>query len=352
MKIQKFAPKNSLRYNKMDNKIKIGINGFGRIGRAVFKVALEHDEVEVVAINDLGDLENLAYLLRFDSVYGRYGKDIKVEDGNLIVGDQTVKVLSESDPTKLPWGELEIDVVVESTGIFTKKEDAAGHLEAGAKKVVISAPTKSEDVPTVVLGVNNEDGQTSDIVSNASCTTNSAAPIVKVMDEAFDVKKAMLTTVHAYTATQNIIDGPSKKDVRKGRAAAINIIPSSTGAAVAATKAYPKLKGKFDGVALRVPVPVMSMSDFVFLLKKKVSVEDVNAALEDAADSKEYEGILGVTSEPVVSSDFIGDPRSAIADLNMTRVVDGDLVKVMAWYDNEWGYSNRLVEQVIGLGSK
>jgi len=336
----------------MDNKIKIGINGFGRIGRAVFKVALEHDEVEVVAINDLGDLENLAYLLRFDSVYGRYGKDIKVEDGNLIVGDQTVKVLSESDPTKLPWGELEIDVVVESTGIFTKKEDAAGHLEAGAKKVVISAPTKSEDVPTVVLGVNNEDGQTSDIVSNASCTTNSAAPIVKVMDEAFDVKKAMLTTVHAYTATQNIIDGPSKKDVRKGRAAAINIIPSSTGAAVAATKAYPKLKGKFDGVALRVPVPVMSMSDFVFLLKKKVSVEDVNAALEDAADSKEYEGILGVTSEPVVSSDFIGDPRSAIADLNMTRVVDGDLVKVMAWYDNEWGYSNRLVEQVIGLGSK
>ena len=361
MKILKFDLRNLLTYEietkkieimKNNEKVKVGINGFGRIGRAAFKVALEHEEVEVVAINDLGDIENIAYLLRYDSVYGRYSREVVVDNGDLVVGGQKVKVFSEPDPTKLGWGKIGVDVVIESTGIFTKKEDAAGHIKAGARKVVISAPTKSDDVPTVVLGVNSNDAEGKDIVSNASCTTNCAAPLVKIIDEAFGIKKALLTTVHAYTATQGIVDGPSKKDMRKGRAAAANIVPSSTGAAVAATKAYPGLEGKFDGVALRVPVPVVSIADFVFLLKKKVSVEDVNAALEDGVEAQESGGVVGVTSEPVVSSDFVGDPRSCIADLSMTRVVDGNLVKVMAWYDNEWGYSNRLVEQVIALGAQ
>jgi glyceraldehyde 3-phosphate dehydrogenase len=331
-------------------KVKLGINGFGRIGRAAFKVALEHDEVEVVAVNDLGDLDNLAYLLRCDTVYGRYSKDVKVEHQDLVVGGQAIRVFSEPDPAKLAWGKLGVDVVIESTGVFTRREDAKGHIKAGAKKVIISAPTKSEGVPTVVLGVNQEEAKAGDVISSASCTTNCAAPVARVVDQAFGVKKAMLTTVHAYTATQTLVDGPAKKDLRRGRAAAVNVVPSSTGAAVAATKAYPDLKGKFDGVALRVPVPVVSIADFVFLLKKKVSVEDVNAAFEDMVDKEGDEGVVGVTSEPVVSSDFVGDPRSGIVDLSMTRVVDGDLVKVMAWYDNEWGYSNRLVEQVIVLG--
>jgi len=331
-------------------EVKLAINGFGRIGRAVFKIALEHDEVEVVAINDLGDLENLAYLLRYDTVYGRYSKEVEVKDGVLRAGEVEVKALNEPEPSELPWEELGVDVVVESTGFFTKKEDAEDHLRAGAKKVVISAPTKSEDVPTVVLGVNDKEGEKGDIVSNASCTTNCAAPVAAVMDSAFGVKKAMLTTVHAYTSTQELVDGPSKKDVRRGRAAAVNLVPASTGAAIAATKAYPQLEGKFDGIALRVPVPVVSMADFVFLTKKKTTVEDVNAAFEDAVEDPRYEGVLGATSEPMVSSDFIGDPRSGIVDLSMTRVVDEDFVKVMAWYDNEWGYSSRLIEQVISLG--
>lgn len=331
-------------------KIKLAINGFGRIGRAACKVALEHDEIELVAINDLGETGNLAYLLRYDSVYGRYSRFVKAEDNGLIVGEAKIKVYSEADPKKLPWGELGIDVVIESTGAFNDKAGAAGHIEAGAKKVIISAPTKDESIATIVLGVNDEELTGNDIISNASCTTNNAAPVVKVLDESFGIKKAMLTTVHAYTATQSLVDGPAKNDWRRGRAAGVNITPSSTGAAVAAALAYPKIKGKFDGVALRVPVPVVSISDFVILVKKKVTVEDINAAFEDAADKGGDKGVLGVTSEPVASSDFIGDPRSAIVDLAMTRVVDGDLVKVMAWYDNEWGYSNRLIEQVILLG--
>lgn len=328
---------------------RIAINGFGRIGRAVFKIALENEEVEVAAINDLGNPENMAYLLKHDSVYGRYGREVAAGEGVLKVNDKTIKVLSEPDPTKLPWGEMEIDVVIESTGIFTKKEDAEKHLQAGAKAVIISAPTKSEDVPTVVLGVNDAAMRGRQIISNASCTTNSAAPVVAVIDEAFGVAKAMLTTVHAYTATQAIVDGPAKDDFRRGRSAATNIVPSHTGAAAAATLAYPSLKGKFDGIALRVPVPVVSISDFVFLTKKDTTVEEVNVALKNAAADPKYRGVLAVTEEEAVSSDFIGDPHSAIVDLKLTRVVDGNLVKVMAWYDNEWGYSNRLVEQAVEI---
>jgi len=331
-------------------KIKLAINGFGRIGRAACKVALEYDEIELVAINDLGEIANLGYLLHYDSVYGRYSRAVRVEGDGLVVGDTKIKIFSEAEPKKLPWGNLGIDVVIESTGVFNDKAGAAGHIEAGAKKVIISAPTKDESIPTIVLGVNDEKMAGNDIISNASCTTNNAAPVMKVVDELFGVKKAMLTTVHAYTATQGLVDAPAKSDWRRGRAAGVNITPSSTGAAVAATLAYPKIKGKFDGVALRVPVAVVSISDFVMLVKKKVTVEDINAAFEDAADKGGDKCVLGVTSEPVASSDFIGDPRSAIVDLAMTRVVDGDLVKVMAWYDNEWGYSNRLIEQVMLLG--
>ena len=329
---------------------RIAINGFGRIGRAAFKVAMEHDDVEVVAINDLGDLDNLAYLLKYDSVYGRYGRSVAVKEGSLVVDDTVITVLNERDPLRLPWKDMDIDVVIESTGIFTKKEDAEKHITAGAKHVIISAPTKSADVPTVVLGVNGADMEGQAIISNASCTTNSVAPVAAVIDEACGIEKAMLTTCHAYTATQEIVDGPAGDDYRRGRSAAINVVPSSTGAAVAATLAYPALKGKFDGVALRVPVPVVSITDFVFLTKENTIVEAVNDALQKAATDPRLKDVLAVTDEAVVSTDFIGDPHSAIVDLAMTRVVDGNLVKVMAWYDNEWGYSNRLVEQAVELG--
>lgn len=329
--------------------VKMAINGFGRIGRAVFKIALEHDEVEVVAINDLGDLENLAYLLKYDTVYGRYGREVSVKEGKLVVDNTEIAVYSEPDPTKLPWGDLVIDVVVESTGIFTEAADAQKHIEAGAKHVIISAPTKSADVPTVVIGVNDEAGRNQPIISNASCTTNSVAPMIAVLDKVFGVKKAILTTVHAYTATQALVDSPAKKDFRRGRAAAENMSPASTGAAIAATLTYPKLKGKFDGMSLRVPVPTVSISDIVAVLEKPATVEEVNEAFKAASKDPVYKDVLAVTDEQVVSSDFIGDPHSVIIDLESTRVVDGDLVKVLGWYDNEWGYSNRMVEQAVEL---
>jgi glyceraldehyde 3-phosphate dehydrogenase len=332
--------------------IKIAINGFGRIGRAAFKIALAHEDIEVMAINDLGDIHNLAYLLKYDSVYGRYGQDVKVEEGNLVVGDKKVKVFQEKNPTKLPWGQMNVDVVLESTGVFTEKEKASAHLTAGAKHVIITAPTKSEDLPTVVLGVNEKDGVGKDIISNASCTTNCAAPMIAVLHNVFGVEKAILTTAHAYTATQSIVDGPGGKgDFRRGRSGAINIVPSATGAAVAATKAIPELKGKFDGVSLRVPVPVVSISDVTAVLKKNVTVEEINQAFKEAATNPIYQGVIAVTEEETVSTDFIGDPHSVTMDLLMTRVVDGNLVKVMGWYDNEWGYSNRLIEQVQALMS-
>lgn len=332
--------------------VKVAINGFGRIGRAAFKIALTNPDIDVVAINDLGDLENLAYLLKHDSVYGRYSQEVSVERNELTVGDKSIQVIQEPEPPKLPWGDLGVDVVIESTGFFTEAEGARGHIEAGAKRVVISAPTKSEELSTVVLGINAEEAEGKDIISNASCTTNCAGPVITVLDEVFGVDKAMLTTAHAYTATQSLVDGPAKKDLRRGRAAATNVVPSSTGAAIATTKARKNLEGKFDGVALRVPVPIVSISDVTALLAKDVSVEELNEVFVKAVDDPKYGGVIAVTDEPAVSSDFIGDPHSAIVDLSMTRVVDGNLVKIMAWYDNEWGYSNRLIEQVAQVGKQ
>lgn len=330
---------------------RIAINGFGRIGRAALKIALSHADADVVAINDLGDVENLAYLLRFDSVYGRYGTDVKVDGSKLIVGGREIQVLQEKDPEKLPWKDLAIDVVIESTGFFTEEEGARKHLTAGARHVVVSAPTKSEGMATVVMGVNDDTLAGKDVVSNASCTTNCAAPVMAVLHNVFGVEKALLTTAHAYTATQSIVDGPAKGDFRRGRAAAINLVPSSTGAAIAATLTIPELKGKFDGISLRVPVPVVSISDITCLLSKDVTVDDVNNAFREATENPIYQGVLAVTESEAVSSDFIGDPHSAIVDLPLTRVVGGNLVKVMAWYDNEWGYSNRLIEQVLAIGT-
>lgn len=335
------------------SQIVVAINGFGRIGRAALKIALEHkDDVRIAAINDLGDIENLAYLLRYDSVYGRYARTVKVEAGQLVVDGQQIAVYSEKDPAALPWRDLGVQVVIESTGVFTEKEGAGGHLTAGAKRVVISAPTKSEDIETIMMGVNDAVLADQEIISNASCTTNCAGPVMAVLQNVFGVSKAMLTTAHAYTATQELVDGPMKKDVRRGRAAALNMVPSTTGAAEAVVASLPELKGKFDGISLRVPVPVVSIADITAVVKKKTSVEEVNAAFTAAAGDPAFKSVLGVTNEPTVSTDFIGDPHSAIVALDLTRVVGGDLVKVMAWYDNEWGYANRLVEQVIEVGRK
>ena len=327
---------------------KIGINGFGRIGRAVLKIARQSQDIEVVAINDLGDVENLAYLLRYDSVYGPYGEVVEVKDNSLVVGGDVIKVLQEKDPASLPWDDLGVDVVVESTGVFTDVDKAKAHIEGGgAKFVVISAPTKSEHGVTVVLGVNEKDLQGVQVVSNASCTTNCVAPMMAVLSEAFGVDKALLATTHAYTATQSIVDGPGGKgDFRRGRAGAINLIPSSTGAAIAATKTLPDLVGKFDGIAIRVPVPVVSLSDITAVLSRDVTAQEVNEAFVKASTNPLYRGVIAVTDDEVVSSDFIGDPHSVTIDLQMTRVVGGNLVKILGWYDNEWGYSNRLVEQV------
>lgn len=332
--------------------IRIAINGFGRIGRAACKIALEHENAEVVAINDLGDIQNLAYLLRYDTVYGRYNSRVSVEGEYLVVGDKKIKVLQSKDPAELPWKDMNIDVVIESTGFFTDREGAEKHIQAGAKHVVISAPTKSEDVPTVVMGVNDDKLTGNTVVSNASCTTNCTAPVMAVLDSVFGVEKALLTTAHAYTATQSLVDGPGGKgDFRRGRAGAQNIVPASTGAAIAATLALPSLAGKFDGISLRVPVPVVSIIDCTCLLKRDVTVEEINEAFKQASQSDEFQGVLAVTDDEVVSSDFIGDPHSATVDMQSTRVVAGNLIKVLAWYDNEWGYSNRLVEQVLALGS-
>ncbi|MBW4062020.1 type I glyceraldehyde-3-phosphate dehydrogenase [Candidatus Saccharibacteria bacterium] len=329
---------------------KIAINGFGRIGRNAFKIALSHPEIEVVAINDLTSTSTLAYLLKHDSNYGAYHEDVSFDDTNLIVGGKSIKVTAEKDPTLLPWKDLAVDVVIESTGRFTNVEDASKHITAGAKRVVISAPAKGDGVGTFVIGVNEDAlGATDSVISNASCTTNSIAPIVKVLDEAFGIEKAMMTTVHSYTASQALQDAPSK-DLREGRNAAENIVPTTTGAATAAAKAYTKLAGKFDGMSVRVPTPVVSLSDITVLTSRDVTVEEVNEVLKKAVADPKYLGILDATAEPLVSSDFIGNPHSSIVDLGLTKVVAGNLLKVVAWYDNEWGYSNRLVESVINVG--
>ena len=324
---------------------KIAINGFGRIGRAAFKIALEKNDVEVVAINDLTDATILAHLLQYDTAYGHYRKSVEAKEGKLVVDGKSYPVYAEPDPKKLPWGELGVDVVLECTGRFTDKAGAGQHIEAGAKKVILSAPAKGDDdsVPTFLIGVNEDTYHEEAVISNASCTTNSLAPVAKIIHEKFGIAKALMTTIHSYTADQNIQDGPHK-DLRRARAAAQNIVPTTTGAAIAVTQVIPELKGLFDGHSMRVPTIVVSLTDFTFVLKQKTTVEEVNAVLKQATQEARYRKVLAVTEEPLVSSDFIGNPYSSIVDLALTKVIDGDLVKVVAWYDNEWGYSNRLVE--------
>lgn len=332
--------------------IRVAINGFGRIGRNAFKVAYERDDIEIVALNDLTDNPTLAHLLQYDTVYGRYGHEVKPTEHGISVDGKEIKVLNEPDPEKLPWKDMEVDVVIESTGRFVKTEDASKHVKAGAKRVVISAPAKSEGASTYVLGVNDAglDEDSNKVLSNGSCTTNCIVPPAAVMDSSFGVEKAMMTTIHSYTADQSIQDGPHR-DLRRARAAAQNIIPTSSGAAIATAEVLPQFKGIFDGMAFRVPTIVASASDFTFLLKRDVTVEEVNNAFKEAAEMPMYKGILAVTEEPLVSSDFIGNSHSSTVDLSLTNVVGGNMVKVVAWYDNEWGYSNRLVELVADSAS-
>jgi glyceraldehyde 3-phosphate dehydrogenase len=321
---------------------RIAINGLGRIGRAALRLILDSKDLELVAVNDIAPADNIAYLVKYDSVYGRYGEEVYAKDGTLYVDKKTFKFFSEKDPAALPWKELKVDIVIESTGRFTEKEDAGKHIQAGAKYVIISAPTKSEDVPTVVYGVN--DSKIGDaVVSTASCTTNSLTPVIEVIGRTLGIQKAIMTTVHGYTAGQGIVDGPNK-NLRRGRAGAINIVPTSTGAAIATTKALPQYAGKFDGVALRVPVPVGSVSDVVILTEKNTTKEEVNQILTKEANGR-YKEIIRVTNDPIVSSDIIGDPHACIIDLQMTKVVDGNLLKIFAWYDNEWGYTNQMIRQ-------
>ncbi len=337
--------------------LRVAINGFGRIGRAFFKVASKRPEIEIVAVNDLGDIENMAYLLRHDSVYGQGNTfDVSVRKEGvpaLIVGGREVAFISEKEPTKLPWKALDVDVVVESTGFFTSPNKARMHLEAGAKRVVISAPMKDEggDAATILLGINEEKFPTCKISSNASCTTNSASPVIKILDEAIGVEKALLSTVHGYTASQAIVDGPNKKDWKEGRAAAINIVPTSTGAAIAVTKAITSLERKFDGISFRVPVSSGSIADITFIAKRATSVEEVNQVLKNASNDPRWKGIFSITEEELVSSDILGNSHASIADLGLTRVVDGNLVKVCSWYDNEMGYTHALVEHVVRAGA-
>ena len=331
-------------------KTKIAINGFGRIGRNAFKLAFARPDLEVVAVNDLTDTKTLAYLLKHDSNYGTYQSEVSYDDQNLIVDGQNIKVLAEKDPAALPWADLGVQIVIESTGRFTKKEDAELHIKAGAKRVIISGPSKSDGVDTIVLGANEDKlAGASSVISNASCTTNSLGAVMAVLDADFGIEKSMLTTVHSYTASQALQDAPSK-DVREGRNAAENIVPTTTGAAIAVTLTLPQLKDKFDGLSIRVPTPVVSLSDITAVLKRAVSVEEINEAFKKAAKEPYYQGILDVSEEPLVSSDYIGNSHSGIVDLLLTKVVGGNLVKVMVWYDNEWGYSNRLVELTADVG--
>ncbi len=352
----------------MDKKLRIGINGFGRIGRAFFKVASARDDMEVVAVNDLGDIHNLAYLLQYDTVYKVSSFDVtaeiheagaegKSEQYLLTTGshEAKVRVFQEKDPAVIPWGSLDVDVVVESTGLFTAYDKASAHLKGGAKAVVISAPAKTgEDASvkgeTILLGVNEEKFGTCQVTSNASCTTNASSPVIAIMDESIGIEKAILNTVHSYTASQSIVDGPNKKDFREGRAAAQNIVPSSTGAAIAVTKAFTSLEGLFDGISIRVPTPAGSIADITFISKRPTTAEEVNNILKKASEDARWEGIFQATEEELVSSDVIGLPFASIADLKMTRVVGGNLVKIMAWYDNEMGYTHTLVEHVAKAG--
>jgi len=331
--------------------VKVGINGFGRIGRNVFRAALNNPDVEIVAINDLTDTKTLAHLLKYDTTHGTLNATVEAKEGAIVVNGKEVKVFSERDPAALPWGEYGVEIVVESTGRFTDKEKAAAHLQGGAKKVIISAPATNEDI-TIVMGVNEDkyDPQKHTVISNASCTTNCLAPFAKVLQEKFGIVKGMMTTVHSYTNDQQVLDLPHK-DLRRARAAAENIIPSTTGAAKAVALVLPELKGKLNGMAMRVPTPNVSVTDLVAELKVNVTVEEVNAALKEAAEGP-LKGILAYSEEPLVSSDYKGNPHSSIIDALSTMVVEGNLVKVVSWYDNEWGYSNRVVDLAVYIASK
>ncbi|MDR2336880.1 MAG: type I glyceraldehyde-3-phosphate dehydrogenase [Candidatus Nomurabacteria bacterium] len=333
--------------------VRVGINGFGRIGRNAFKIAFERSDVEVVAVNDLTDTKTLAHLLKHDSSYGTYGREVGYDDDEIIVDGKHIKVFAEKDPANLKWGENQVDVVIESTGLFTDPEKARAHLAAGAKKVVISAPAKGEGAKTIVIGVNEETVDEKDeILSNASCTTNCITPVMAVLEKNFGIDKAMMTTVHSYTASQRLLDAPAK-DLREARAAAENIVPTTTGASIAAAKALPALENRFAGLSVRVPTPVVSLADFAVLVKKAVvTKEEINEAFKKAAAEPYLQGILAVTEEELVSIDFRGNSHSTIVDLPLTDVVGGNLIKVVAWYDNEWGYSNRLVELTVDFGKK
>lgn len=327
-------------------KKRIGINGFGRIGRAALKIILDTPDLEVVGINDLMSIENIAFLLKYDSVYGRFDRQVSFQDNTLLVDGKPIQYSAIKDPAALPWKALNVDVAIESTGLFTNMADAEKHLAAGAKFVVISGPTK--DTPTIVHGVNTEEGKVS-VFSCASCTTNNIGPIIEILGRRIGIKKAILNTTHAYTASQTLVDAPSKKEPRMGRAAAINSAPAATGAAIAVTKALPQYAGKFDGIAVRVPVPVGSISDITFVTERPTTVEEINQILTQEAATERYSKVVDVTSEPLVSSDIIKSTFAATVDLEMTRVVDGDLVKVMAWYDNEWGFTSQMIRQIQEL---
>lgn len=325
----------------------IAINGLGRIGRAVFKIALDTPELNIVAVNDLVSADNLAYLLKYDTVYGRYTKRIESTSDQIIVDGKAYRVFSEKDPGQLPWKKLNVDIVFECTGHFTKKDDLEKHIQAGAKRVILSTAAKSEDVATVVPAVNHVP-ESEKIVSCASCTTNCVTPVIEVMSRRIGVKKATMTTVHAYTATQAIVDGPNKK-FRRGRAGAENLVPTTTGAAVATTKILTQHKNKFDGAAVRVPTPVGSIADIVLVTERPTSVEEVNQIFRDEAESQRYQGMLAVSEDELVSSDIIQDSHASIVDLSMTQVVDGDLVKIMSWYDNEWGYASQMIREAVHM---
>ncbi len=339
----------------MKKNIRVAINGFGRIGRAFFRAVKDLPDIEVVAVNDLGDIDNLAYLLKYDSTYGRLNSVVSVTPAaegkrpTIVVDGVPIEVIQESDPTKLPWKAYDIDIVVESTGMLVACGAAEVHLAAGARRVVVTAPfkcAKGVDHDTVLMGINEADMEKSQVTSNASCTTNAVSPLVDILNKAIGIEKAVLNTTHAYTASQRLIDSPTKKDFREGRAAAMNIVPASTGASIAVTDVIKELEGKFEGISLRIPVVSGSIADVTFIAKRKTSVEEVNKILKDASLDPRWSGIFTVTAEPLVSTDIVGEPFGSIADLSMTRVVDGDLVKVFAWYDNEAGYTNTLVQHV------
>lgn len=340
----------------MENKIRVAVNGAGRIGRAFIRLVQSEPSIEVIAINDLGDIENISYLLKYDTAYGtaQFPVSVNGDKSALIINNKEVKFLSVKEPKELPWKDLGIDMVIEATGAFASFEKAKAHIDAGAKRVVITAPVKGEPTGetqvTVLMGINDEKLQKSVISSNASCTTNAAAPLIQILHEKIGVEKAILNTVHGYTASQAIVDGPNKKDWKEGRAAAQNIVPTSTGAAIAVTKAVPDLSGKFDGVSMRVPVVSGSIADVTFISKRETSVEEVNKILKEAAAEERWQGIFTATEDPIVSSDIIGSLYGSIADLGLTRVIGGNLVKVCAWYDNEMGYTATLIKHVIKLG--